>query len=95
MSQFLQTAATHLLFIDADIRFEPEQVYRMLCFDCEFVGGIYPLKVIDWSGPAVKRAATTRESFSSAPLLYVGTLCAGKDRETQGRFATAPCLFKF
>jgi hypothetical protein len=89
VSQFLQTEATHLLFIDADICFEPEQVFHMLRFDHEFVGGVYPLKVIDWSRPAVKRAATAQESFSSAPLLYVGTLCSGKDRETQGRFATA------
>jgi hypothetical protein len=90
VSQFLNTpAATHLLFIDADIGFEAEQVHEMLCFDREFVAGIYPLKVIDWSGPAIKRAATARESFQAAPLLYVGTLCTGNEREREGRFATA------
>jgi len=89
VSQFFETGATHLLFIDADICFEPEQVYHMLRFDREFVGGIYPLKVIDWSSPAIKRAAAAQESFSTAPLLYVGTLCAAKDRESEGRFSTA------
>lgn len=89
VGQFLTTAATHLMFIDADICFEPEQVLHLLRFDREFAGGIYPLKVIDWSSPAIKRAATAQESFSSAPLLYVGTLCPGKNRETDGRFATA------
>ena len=50
VTQFLNTpGATHLLFIDADIAFEASQVYHMLSFDQDFVAGIYPLKVIDWS----------------------------------------------
>lgn len=90
VSQFMDTPeATHLLFIDADICFTAEQVYEMLRFDQDFVAGIYPLKVIDWGNPAIKRAATARESFDAAPLLYVGTLCTGNEREREGRFATA------
>jgi hypothetical protein len=90
VSQFLNTpTATHLLFIDADIGFDAEQVHAMLAFDREFVAGIYPLKVIDWSNPAIKRAATAREQFQTAPLLYVGTLCIENEREREGRFATA------
>jgi hypothetical protein len=90
VGQFLKTPqATHLLFIDADICFEPEQVFHMLRFGREFVAGIYPLKVIDWSECAIKRAATARESFSAAPLLYVGTLCTCNQRESEGRFTTA------
>jgi hypothetical protein len=46
VSQFLKTNSTHLLFIDADICFEPEQVFRMLNFDRDFVAGIYPLKAL-------------------------------------------------
>jgi hypothetical protein len=89
VSQFLSTDATHLLFIDADISFEPEQVHHMLSFGREFVAGIYPLKVIDWSDPAVRRAVTAKESFHTAPLFYVGTLCTGPQLEREGRFATA------
>ncbi len=37
-----------MLFIDADISFDPQQVHDMLAFDQEFVAGMYPLKVIDW-----------------------------------------------
>jgi hypothetical protein len=48
VSAFLGTAATHILFIDADIGFEPEQVVRMLKADKPLVAGIYPLKVRDW-----------------------------------------------
>jgi hypothetical protein len=90
IGQFFNTpSATHLLFIDADISFEPDQVYQMLRFDREFVAGIYPLKVIDWSNPAIARAASAREPFQAAPLLYVGTLCTGANLEREGRFATA------
>jgi hypothetical protein len=90
VTQFLNTpAATHLLFIDADIGFEVEQVFHMLEFDRDFVAGIYPLKVIDWGVAAIKRAAIAEETFQSAPLLYVGTLCAGAALEREGRFATA------
>lgn len=90
VTQFLNTpAATHLLFIDADIAFDASQVQDMLQFDEDFVAGIYPLKVIDWSNDAMTRAANSAESFLSAPLLYVGALCAGSKLERRGRFATA------
>jgi hypothetical protein len=89
VTQFLNTpAATHLLFVDADISFEAEQVFHMLNFNREFVAGIYPLKVIDWNNAAIMRAATVRERFPAAPLLYVGTLCVGNALEREGRFAT-------
>jgi hypothetical protein len=65
------------------------KVHEMLRFDQDFVAGIYPLKVIDWSNPAIKRAAIAREPFQAAPLLYVGTICTGNEREREGRFATA------
>ncbi len=88
VAQFLNMPqATHLLFIDADISFEPQQVHRMLAFDKELVAGIYPLKVIDWSNHAMRRA-TTGEALQTAPLLYVGTLCSGAEAERQGAFAT-------
>ncbi|MGO9004192.1 MAG: hypothetical protein ACLQIQ_17470 [Beijerinckiaceae bacterium] len=88
VTQFLNTpAATHLMFIDADISFEPQHVQRMLAFDKDVVSGIYPLKVIDWDNAALKRI-TTGETFQTAPLLYVGTLCVGEELEREGSFAT-------
>ncbi len=88
VTQFLQSPATHLLFIDADISFDPSQVYDMLAFDKEVVAGIYPLKVINWDNAAMQRLASGNETFQSAPLLYVGTLCVGNELERIGRFAT-------
>jgi hypothetical protein len=39
---------THLLFIDSDIIFEPEDVYRLIQADKEVIAGIYPKKYIVW-----------------------------------------------
>ena len=65
--------ATHLLFIDADIAFDVEQVLRLLRFDKDFVAGFYPVKQIDWQ--QVPRRALEGEPLTSAGLTYVGTLC--------------------
>jgi hypothetical protein len=40
--------ATHLLFIDSDIGFTAEHVFRLLRHDKDIVGGVYPLKGLDW-----------------------------------------------
>ena len=41
-------ATTHVLFIDADITWNPADVLRLLLSDKEVVGGIYPLKSYQW-----------------------------------------------
>lgn len=40
--------ATHLFFVDADIGFAPETVFRLLDAEKALVGGVAPLKMIDW-----------------------------------------------
>jgi len=40
------TSATHFMFIDADIRFEPESIFQMLVYEKEVIGGLYPKKSI-------------------------------------------------
>lgn len=40
---------SHMLFIDSDIAFEPEPVFRMLESGHEVVGGVYPIKWLDWN----------------------------------------------
>jgi len=40
------TNATHFMFIDADIRFEPDSIFQMLVYEKEVIGGLYPKKSI-------------------------------------------------
>lgn len=48
-------SCTHLMFIDADIEFEPDSVIRMLAMDKDVIAGAYPKKTINWE--QVRRAA--------------------------------------
>ena len=45
---FLDTDATHLMFIDADITFNPEDIVRMVNADKDIICGLYPKKEINW-----------------------------------------------
>jgi hypothetical protein len=71
ISQFLDDAnATHLLFVDADIGFEPEQVLRLIECGAEICAAIYPIKRIDWD--KVRSAIETgRGNPAAAALKYV------------------------
>jgi hypothetical protein len=40
--------ATHLLFVDADIGFAPEQVFRLIESGADVVAGVYPIKRVNW-----------------------------------------------
>jgi len=62
--------ATHLLFIDADISYEVEQVLRFLQFNRDVCAGIYPLKKYDWE-MVRKRALAGYGRLESAGLSYV------------------------
>jgi hypothetical protein len=39
-------AATHFMFIDADIRFEADSIFQMLVYEKDVIGGLYPKKSI-------------------------------------------------
>jgi hypothetical protein len=38
--------ATHFMFIDADIRFQPESIFQMIAHDKDVIGGLYPKKAL-------------------------------------------------
>ncbi len=46
---FLQTQATHLLFVDNDIAFEVADLVRFIRGDKPIVAGFCPKKVLDWN----------------------------------------------
>lgn len=62
--------ATHLLFIDADISYEVEQVLRLLSFDREVCAGLYPAKNYNWE--LIRQKALAGEGhLEKAGLSYV------------------------
>lgn len=40
------TAATHIMWIDSDIGFQPEDIFKLLLHDKDVVGGLYPKKTL-------------------------------------------------
>jgi hypothetical protein len=46
---FLKSQATHLMFIDSDIRFDPRHIPLMIDSDVDVICGIYPKKEINWA----------------------------------------------
>ena len=77
--------ATHLLFIDADIGFEPEQVVRLLDFDADVSAAVYPVKQINWEQMAGAVQAG-RSPLESATLSYVVEREAGNDMVIRSGF---------
>ena len=49
VSAFLNSEATHLLFIDSDISFNSEAASRLIAADKEVISIPYPLKDMNWS----------------------------------------------
>lgn len=71
VTQFLSDpATTHLLFIDADIGFEPEQVFRLLDFSADVTAAVYPLKRMDW-GKVAAVAEAKRVPLPAGSLTYL------------------------
>jgi hypothetical protein len=82
--------ATHLLFIDADIGFEPEAVHRLLAFDEDVVAGMYPVKAVDWSKlAAAARGGMTEKALRESALHFVGVPCSGPEHQARAGFVTA------
>ena len=48
VDEFLRSPYTHLMFIDSDIAFNPNDVLTLAALDKEIVGGPYPKKCIAW-----------------------------------------------
>ena len=92
VTQFLDnSSATHLMFIDADIGFDAEAVFRMLDFDKDVVGGIYPAKNIDWN-LVQKNADDKHANLRAASMNYVVGFENRQHIESNGQFARARYL---
>jgi len=63
-------AATHLLFIDADIGFTPDQVFRLMESGADMAAGCYPVKRINWN-KARRALSADGSKVEAASLDYV------------------------
>lgn len=68
--RFLNSPATHLLFIDADITWSPEAVVRLVEKDKPVVSGVYPKKFIDWEQVEKKLRSDVKEPPEMMGLDY-------------------------
>lgn len=91
VANFLDTPeATHLMFIDADIGFEPDEFHRLLELDEDLAAGRYPLKVRDWAkAQELVRNAAPGAQLESLGLTYVGQACPVESIEARAGFMTA------
>jgi hypothetical protein len=63
-------SATHLLFVDADIGFTPEQAFRLIESGADVVASCYPIKRVNWE-KAKRAIAAGRPNLPAASLDYV------------------------
>jgi len=76
---FLQSDYTDMLFVDADVEFNPADALGLLHFDKDIIGGTYPRKEIDWE--AVKRIAQENPGIEpenlgvAAGVFTTGSVC--------------------
>ena len=52
VDEFLRTDFTHLMFIDSDIHFDPNDIVALMALDKDVIGGPYPKKSINWNNIA-------------------------------------------
>jgi len=72
---FLKSDATHLMFIDADIKFEPQHVVKMLLADKDVLCGVYPKKAINWAKVkfAIESGLTEQRQLERNSVDWVAT----------------------
>jgi hypothetical protein len=77
VAKFMESDATHLLFVDADIGFRGAHVLRLLAHDRDLIGGIYRKKVLsrrDWVATYLPGDTAPRDARTGAvQVAAIGT----------------------
>ena len=66
VDEFLRSDYTHLLFIDSDIHYNPQDVIALLALDKDVIGGPYPKKSVNWGN--VAQAARSHPEMEAKEL---------------------------
>lgn len=53
VDEFLRSDCSHLLFIDSDIHYNPQDVIALMALDKDVIGGPYPKKSMNWNNIAL------------------------------------------
>lgn len=74
VDEFLRSGMTHLVFIDSDISYDPQDVLAMIALSLKYdnmdiIGGPYPKKSINWSNVAL--AARNHKDMPAGDLAGV------------------------
>jgi heme exporter protein D len=80
-----QPIYSHLLFIDADISFDPATVLRYLEFDKDVIGGIYPIKKLN-IGVLRRLPIDDDRTAEAASYNYSSSLSIDEDTMPQNGF---------
>ena len=72
-AKFLSGDCTHLMFVDADIQFDPTDIVKLINHNKDIVGGIYPQKTL----PPKMVVNTLNNGETQGDLIEVGTLGTG------------------
>jgi len=76
-----QEQLTHLMCIDADIAWEPEDIIKMLWHDKEIMTGAYPIKSINWENVKenVENGMASDQLLANSLRFVVNTVKDGKN----------------
>lgn len=66
VDEFLRSDCTHLLFLDSDIHFNPQDVVALMALDKDVIGAPYPKKSINWAN--IAHAARTHPNLEAKEL---------------------------
>lgn len=69
---YFEPKSTHLMFVDADIGFEPEEIFKLILADKDVCGGLYPKKALPISY-VVNKVPDAEKDGNFVEVMNLGT----------------------